>query len=70
MRKHRLAAPKNNWVDIETIFIDQAELDERRSELRTADTHVFAGLRFQPVDLLGDIPADELRIPTNLLKSL
>src|SRR3970282_475749 len=70
LAKHRLAAPKNYRVDIEPVFIDQAELHEGRGYLGATDTHVSARLLLQLVSLLGDVSPDQPGIPSDLIEGL
>ena len=54
--EHRLAAAQDDRVDVEPVFIDQPELGEAPRQLCAADAHITAGLRFQAVYLLGEVP--------------
>ncbi len=53
--EHRLAAAEDNGVEVEAVFVDQAQAHEARRQGRPADGHVLAGTGFQPVDLGGNV---------------
>ena len=54
-REHGLAASQDDREDIQTVFIDQPKPHEGRRQVGAPYAHVIAGLRFEPVDLCGDI---------------
>ncbi len=67
-RKERDAFGQDDRLEIDLVDIDQAELHECRGDVRTADTHVIAGRRFQRVDFVRDNIADQPGVPVNTVE--
>ncbi len=57
-------------MHVERVFIDQAELHEGESDLGAGDAHIPAGLRFELLDLFGDVAPDQPGIPLDLVEGL
>ena len=57
-------------MDVEPVFIDQAEPHETRSQIGAADAHVLAGLHLQLLYCLGDVSPDQPGIPADMIEGL
>src|SRR3990170_1111058 len=69
-REHWRAAPQDDRMDVELVFIDQAELHEGRGDVGTAEPEVLAGLLFQLRDLFGDVLPYQPGVPFDPFKGL